>query len=103
MPSTNAEGLYEWGCSTCPKTGGVRVGVVIELVLRIVSYLAGVFIDPLFMLQSAGGYFFTFYRQGGGDVVIIQTLGGVYITGDLIGEDMDDAAFALLSQNSAKS
>ena len=55
------------------------------------------------MLQSTGGYFFTFYRQGGGDVVIIQTVGGMYITGDLIGEDMDDAAFALLSQNSAKS
>ena len=53
------------------------------------------------MIQSVGNYFFTFYRQGGGDVVIIQTLGGAYITGDLIGEDMDEATFALLQQNTA--
>ncbi len=102
MQATNVEVLDELGCSRWPKTVGVRVGVVIELVLRIVSYLAGVFIDPLFMLQSAGGYFFTFYRQGGGDVVIIRTLGGVSITGDLFGENMDAAGFALFVRTSAK-
>lgn len=55
------------------------------------------FIDPLYTIKQVDDYFFVFYQcQGGGDVVIIQTTAGAYITGDLLHEDMDDVAYALL-------
>ena len=56
------------------------------------------FIDPLYTMKCVDNYLFTFYQcLGGGDVVIIQTTEGLYITGDMIHEDMDDATYALLS------
>ena len=49
--------------------------------------------------QTLDPYIFTFYEQGGGDVVVITTTGGVYITSDLVGEDMDGLAFDLLEKH----
>ena len=35
-------------------------------------------------------YMFTFYRQGGGDIVIITTPAGEYITAELVNESSPD-------------
>jgi hypothetical protein len=50
-------------------------------------------------IQLVEPYIFTFYQQGGGDLVVITTTGGVYITSDLVGEDMDGLAFDLLEKH----
>lgn len=104
MLSLDAGGLVSWGyLDLAVDRGRSSGGGQHSCTQGVLYYLAGVFIEPLYMLQVVDGYLFTFYEQGGGDVVIIQTPGGVYITGDLISEDMDESTFALLKQNSAKS
>ena len=48
-------------------------------------------------VQILDGYLFVFYEPGGGEVVLITTPAGEYITGDLVSEEMDDQVFDLLS------
>jgi hypothetical protein len=50
-------------------------------------------------LQLLEPYLFTFYEQGGGDLVVITTTGGVYITSDLVGDDANTIALDLLKQH----
>ena len=50
-------------------------------------------------IQLVEPYIFTFYEQGGGDLVVITTTGGLYITSDLVGEGTDTVALDLLEQN----
>ena len=40
------------------------------------------FFAPLYNMQLVDSYLMVFYDQGGGDIVIITTPGGDYITGD---------------------
>ena len=42
-------------------------------------------------------YLFTFYHQGGGDIVIITTPVGEYITSDIVDEDSPDDWHELLT------
>lgn len=50
-------------------------------------------------IQLVDPYIFTFYEQGEGDIVVITTTGGVYITSDLVGEGTGTVALDLLEQN----
>lgn len=58
------------------------------------------FFAPLYNVQLVNDYLFVFYEQGGGDIVIITTPGGEYITGDVVSEEMDDETFGVLRENS---
>jgi len=50
-------------------------------------------------IQLLEPYIFTFYTQGEGDIVVITTTGGVYITSDLVGDDANTIALDLLKQH----
>ncbi len=57
------------------------------------------FFAPLYNMQIVDSYLMVFYDQGGGDIVIITTPGGDYITGDIVSDDMGDETFEILRQN----
>jgi len=50
-------------------------------------------------IQLVEPYIFTFYQQGGGDLVVITTTGVLYVTSDLVGEGTDTLALDLLEQS----
>lgn len=57
------------------------------------------FFAPLYNIQLVDDYLFVFYDQGGGDIVIITSPGGKYITSDIVDETMGAETYELLRKN----
>jgi len=57
------------------------------------------FFAPLYNIQLVDDYMFVFYDQGGGDIVIITSPRGDYITSDIVDETMGAETYELLRKN----
>jgi len=50
-------------------------------------------------VQCLDEYLFTFYRQGGGDILIVTTRAGDYILADLLTSELEERVRLLLGKD----